>query len=155
MRSAVVAAWIGSAGMAPGFAADLGPPVPTLQRQPSVAASHRVSRQSPFATRENIMMRRLLALVLLAATSSADAAPLLGAGPLGPAAEAATPLQTVACARYGWRGWGIYPGCFRQPYGPAYVVAEPYYAPAPVYVAPPVYVRPPRSCWIAGAWRPC
>jgi hypothetical protein len=112
-------------------------------------------RQSPFATKENIMMRRLLALVVLAATSSADAAPLLGAGPLRQAAEAATPLQTVACARYGWRGWGIYPGCFRQPYGPAYVVAEPYYAPAPVYVAPPVYVRPPRSCWIAGAWRPC
>jgi hypothetical protein len=106
-------------------------------------------RQSPFATKENIMMRRLLALVVLAATSSADAAPLLGAGPLRQAAEAATPLQTVVCARYGWRGWGIYPGCFRQPYGPAYVVAEPYYAPAPVYV------RPPRSCWIAGAWRPC
>ena len=101
------------------------------------------------------MMRRLLALVVLAATSSADAAPLPGAGPLRLAAEAATPLQTVACARYGWRGWGIYPGCFRQPYGPAYVVAEPYYGPAPVYVAPPVYVRPPRSCWIAGAWRPC
>jgi hypothetical protein len=102
-----------------------------------------------------MMMRRLLALVVMAATSSADAAPLLGAGPLRPAVEAATPLQTVACARYGWRGWGIYPGCFRQPYGPAYVVAEPYYAPPPVYVAPPVYVRPPRSCWIAGAWRPC
>jgi hypothetical protein len=141
--------------MAPGFAADLRPPVPMLQRQPSVAASRRVSRQSPFATKEKMMMRRLLALVVLAATSSADAGPLLGAGPLRSAAEAATPLQTVACARYGWRGWGIYPGCFRQPYGPAYVVAAPYYAPAPVYVAPPVYVRPPRSCWIAGAWRPC
>ena len=149
MRRAVVAAWIGSAGIAPGLVADLRPPVPALQRQPSVAASRRVSRQSLFATKENMMMRRLLALVVLAATSSADAAPLLGAGPLRPAAEAATPLQTVACARYGWRGWGIYPGCFRQPYGPAYVVAEPYYAPAPVYV------RPLRSCWIAGAWRPC
>jgi len=93
-------------------------------------------------------MRKLLALVLLLATSSADAAPLLGAGSLRPAAEATTPLQTVACARYGWRGWGVYPGCFRQTYAPAYVVAEP-------YVAPPVYVRPPRRCWIGGAWRLC
>jgi len=100
-------------------------------------------------------MRKVLALVLLLATSSADAAPLLGAGSLRSAAEATTPLQTVACARYGWRGWGVYPGCFRRPYAPAYVVAEPYYAPAPVYVAPPVYVRPPRRCWIGGAWRLC
>ena len=94
-------------------------------------------------------MRKLLALVLFVATSSADAAPLMGAGSMRPAVEATVPLQTVACARYGWRGWGVYPGCFRRPYGPPYVVASPYYAQAPVYV------RPPGRCWIAGAWRPC
>jgi hypothetical protein len=100
-------------------------------------------------------MRRLLALVLLAAASSAEAAPFQGMGAIGAAAEVGSPVQTVACARYGWRGWGVYPGCFRRPYGPAYVVAAPYYAPAPVYVAPPVYARPPRRCWIGGAWRRC
>jgi hypothetical protein len=100
-------------------------------------------------------MRKLLAVALLAAASSADAAPLVDAASVRMAAEAAAPIQTVACVRYGWRGWGVYPGCFRRPYAPAYVVAEPYYAPGPVYVAPPAYVRPPRRCWIAGAWRPC
>lgn len=97
-------------------------------------------------------MRRLLILVVLAATSSADAAPMIGAGAVRVAANAATPVQTVACARYGWRGFGIYPGCFGPPYRRAYVA--PYYA-QPVYVTPPVYVRPPRRCWTAGAWRPC
>lgn len=100
-------------------------------------------------------MRKVLALVLFAAATSADAAPIIGADSIRSAAEAATPLQTVACARYGWRGPGIYPGCFRRRYAPAYVVAAPYYVPPPVYVAPPVHVRPPRRCWIAGAWRPC
>ncbi|MDO9062597.1 MAG: hypothetical protein Q7U92_26730 [Bradyrhizobium sp.] len=94
-------------------------------------------------------MRKLVVLALLAATSSADAAPMMGADSMRAAAAAATPLQTVACARYGWRGPGVYPGCFRRPYPPAYVVAGPWYAP------PPVYVVPPRRCWIAGAWRPC
>jgi hypothetical protein len=94
-------------------------------------------------------MRKTLALVLLVATSSAEAAPIPGAGSIGAAAKASSPIQTVACARYGWRGWGVYPGCFRRPYGPAYVVADPYYAP------PPVVVRPPRRCWIEGAWRRC
>lgn len=100
-------------------------------------------------------MRRRLALALLVATSSAEAAPMPGADSIRQVAETAAPIQTVACARYGWRGWGVYPGCFRRPYAPAYVVAEPYYAARPVYVAPPVYVSPPRRCWIAGAWRPC
>lgn len=100
-------------------------------------------------------MRKLLVLALLAATSPAAAAPMIGSDSIRSAVEAASPLQTVACARYGWRGVGIYPGCFRRPYAPAYVAAAPYYAPPPVYVAPPDYVRPPRRCWIAGAWRPC
>ena len=91
-------------------------------------------------------MRRLLMIVALAATSAADAAPLVGAGAVRDAASAATPVQTVACARYGWRGFGVYPGCFGPPYRRAYVA--PYYAPR-------VYVEPPRRCWIAGAWRPC
>lgn len=100
-------------------------------------------------------MRRLLVLVALAAAPAADAAPIAGAGSIRAAAEAAAPLQTVACARFGWRGFGVYPGCFRSPYASVYVMAEPYYAPPAVYVAPPAYVRPPRRCWIAGAWRPC
>ena len=99
-------------------------------------------------------MRKLLVLILLAAASSADAAPIAGTGALRAAAAEATPVQTVACVRYGWRGVGVYPGCFRRRY-PAYVVAAPYYVPPPVYVAPPVYVPPPRRCWIRGAWRPC
>lgn len=100
-------------------------------------------------------MRKLLVLALLAVTSSAHAAPMIGADSIRSAAEAATPLQTVACVRYGWRGPGVYPGCFRRPDAPAYVVAAPYYAQPPVYVAPPVYAPPPRRCWIAGAWRLC
>ena len=88
--------------------------------------------------------------------SAADAAPMVGAGSIRVAAAAAAPVQTVACARYGWRGWGVYPGCFRpRYYAPGYVVAAPYYAPPPVYVAPAPYIGPPRRCWIAGAWRPC
>jgi hypothetical protein len=102
-----------------------------------------------------MMMRKLLALVLIAATSSAEAALLPGAGSIRPAVEATTPLQTVACERYGWRGWGVYAGCFRRFYGPAEIVAEPYYGPAPVYVSPPVYAQPAGRCWVAGAWRPC
>ncbi|MES2196376.1 MAG: hypothetical protein V4517_18300 [Pseudomonadota bacterium] len=99
-------------------------------------------------------MRKLLVLALLAAAPSAHAAPMIGADSIRSAAEAATPLQTVACVRYGWRGPGVYPGCYRRPYAPAYVVAAPYYVPPPVYVAP-VYAPPPRRCWIAGAWRRC
>lgn len=102
-------------------------------------------------------MRKLLALALLVAAPAADAAPMpvAGADVMRSAVELNAPVQTVACARYGWRGWGVYGGCFRRPYPPAYVVATPYYVPAPVYVDPPAYVRPPRRCWIQGAWRPC
>ncbi|RKE70684.1 hypothetical protein DFP91_2926 [Pseudorhodoplanes sinuspersici] len=58
-------------------------------------------------------------------------------------------VQKVACWRYGWRGWGVYPGCYRPPvYHPPRVYV------APVYVAPPVYA-PPRRCWINGRWRVC
>lgn len=58
-------------------------------------------------------------------------------------------VQKVACLRYGWRGWGAYPGCYRPPvYYPPHIYA------APVYVAPPVYA-PPRRCWINGRWRAC
>jgi hypothetical protein len=104
---------------------------------------------------EDSIMKKLLTLALVIAASAADAAPLAGAGSMRPAVEASAAVQTVACVRYGRRGWGVYGGCFGRPYAPAYVVAAPYYAPAPVYVAPPAYIRPPRRCWIEGAWRPC
>ena len=101
-------------------------------------------------------MRKLLALTLLIASSAAGAAPMVGAGSIRVDAAAAAPVQTVACARYGWRGFGVYPGCFRPRYhAPGYVVAAPYYAPPPVYVAPAPYIGPTPRCGIAGAWRPC
>jgi len=106
----------------------------------------------------NAMLRRLTirtltGLALLFAAPAVEAAPLADAAAIGAAAAAASPVQTVACARYGWRGFGVYPGCWRpRVYAPGYVVAAPYYAP-PVYVAP--VVRAPRRCWISGAWRRC
>jgi len=99
-------------------------------------------------------MRKFLAAALVLACSTAEAAPLPAAGAMAAVAEATTPVQTVACARYGWRGFGVYPGCFRRPlYAPRYAVVAPVYVP-PVYAPPPVYV-PPRRCWIDGAWRAC
>jgi hypothetical protein len=96
------------------------------------------------------------ALAAVGLASSASAAAISGSASLQSAIESVRPVQTVACWRYGWRGWAVYPGCFRPPYyvRPPYVVAPPYYAPGPVYAAPPVYVRP-RRCWINGAWRVC
>lgn len=58
-------------------------------------------------------------------------------------------VEKVACWRFGWRGWGVYPGCYHAPV----YVAPPVYAP-PVYAVPPAYV-PPRRCWINGRWRIC
>lgn len=95
-------------------------------------------------------MRGLLVLMLLVvAASSAGAAPAV-VGQISAAAAADQPAQAVACARYGWRGWGVYPGCFE----PGYLAAVPYYAAPPAYVVPEGYM-PLRYCWIAGAWRPC
>lgn len=100
------------------------------------------------------MMRKFLVLAFLAAMPAAEAAPLMAPSSMQPAIAEASPVQTVACIRYGWRGWGAYPGCYRRP---VYAVTSPYsyYAAAPVYVAPPVYAEPLRRCWIAGAWRLC
>ncbi|HEY8337763.1 MAG TPA: hypothetical protein VIQ05_28540 [Tardiphaga sp.] len=92
-------------------------------------------------------MRKFLILAaLLSATPIAQAAPLMAPDSLRPAIDSASNVETVACVRYGWRGAGVYPGCYRRP---RYALAAPY------YVAPPVYVPPPRRCWYAGAWRPC
>ena len=97
-------------------------------------------------------MRKFFLLALLVtAAPAADAAPIVAGGSIHAMAGATAQLQTVACARHGWRGWGVYPGCF----GPTYVAATPYYAAPPVYVTPEVYLHPPRRCWIAGAWRQC
>jgi hypothetical protein len=96
-------------------------------------------------------MRKFLVPMLLAvAMPSADAAPVVASQSIGPITAADRPVQAVACTRYGWRGWGVYPGCF----GPGYIAAVPYYAAPPVYAVPEVSM-PPRRCWIAGAWRPC
>jgi len=103
------------------------------------------------ASKENASMRKFLALALCVATTTVEAAPIAGAGSIRAAIEVDAPIQTVACARYGWRGWGVYAGCFGRPY----VVATPYYAPVPVDVSPSAYIRPPRRCWIDGAWLPC
>lgn len=94
------------------------------------------------------------ALAAVGFVASADAAAISGSASLQSAIE---PVQKVACWRYGWRGWAVYPSCFPPPYyaPPPYVVAPPYYAPAPAFAAPPVYIRPPRRCWINGAWRVC
>lgn len=97
-------------------------------------------------------MRKLVAVAFLMAAPAAEAAPLVTPDLMKPAIEEASPIQTAACVRYGWRGWGAYPGCYRRP---VYAMAAPYYVAPRVYVAPPVYAVPPGRCWIAGAWRPC
>jgi hypothetical protein len=92
-----------------------------------------------------------LASAATLATAPAAAAPLPAPLALSAPIDDVAVVQPVACARYGWRGWGVYPGCYPRPH---YAVG-PYYA--PVYVAArPYYYRPPlRRCWIAGAWRRC
>jgi hypothetical protein len=97
------------------------------------------------------MTRFTLAAAAMALTlPAAHAAAIPGAASVPSAVAAERPVLSVACWRFGWRGWGMYPGCFPPR---AYAVA-PYYVPAPVYAPPPVYV-PPRRCWIRGAWRVC
>lgn len=102
-------------------------------------------------------MRTVLTVALLAAAApAAHAAPLIAPDAMRAAVVAASPVETVACVRGGWRGPGVYPGCWRRPYRPAYVVRPaPYYVAPRVVVAGPPVVVAPRSCWIAGAWRPC
>jgi len=99
-------------------------------------------------------MRKATSTLVVAATVAAvgmtpAAALISGQGAaMRSAIEEANPLERVACWRYGWRGWGLYPGCF---YAPVYA--------SPVYVAPPVYAAPayapPRRCWVDGQWRLC
>jgi hypothetical protein len=89
----------------------------------------------------------------IGATNVMPAAALTAANPapIRLAVEATSRVENVACLRYGWRGYGLYPGWFCGPYvaPPAYpVYAGPYYAPAPVYTPPP-------RCWINGRWRVC
>jgi hypothetical protein len=98
------------------------------------------------------MRKYLILAALIAAAPAAHAAPLMAPQALRPAIESVTNVETVGCVRYGWRGAGVYPGCYR---GPRYAMAAPYYVAPRVYVAPPVYMPPPRQCWYAGAWRPC
>lgn len=94
----------------------------------------------------------LLALsmaVVQIAPSSAFAVPVAPLGEARTSIEGSPIVQRVACWRHGWRGFGVYPGCYRPPvYYPPHIYA------APVMVAPPVYV-PPRRCWINGRWRVC
>ena len=87
-----------------------------------------------------------LASAAMLAAAPAAAAPLPAPLALSAPIDDVAVVQTVACARFGWRGWGVYPGCYRRP---IYAVG-PYYAPPPYY-----YRAPLRRCWIAGAWRRC
>ncbi|WP_322514336.1 hypothetical protein SR870_14985 [Rhodopseudomonas palustris] len=108
-------------------------------------------------------MRTVLTIAFLAAAApAAHAAPLVAPDAMRTAIAAASPVETVACVRGGWRGPGVYPGC--RAYRPGYPVrpyryyarpVAPYYVAPRVVVAGPPVVVAPRSCWIAGAWRPC
>lgn len=87
------------------------------------------------------------AAMLLMASGPHPAAAMTAFGSTGirSAIETLNPVERVACWRYGWRGWGIYPGCV---FRPAYV------APPVVYAAP-VYPPAAGRCWINGRWRVC
>ena len=92
----------------------------------------------------------IIAVAMVAAVGMTPAAALIAgqAAAIRSVIEDTNPVEKVACLRYGWRGWGLYPGCF---YAPVYAL--------PVYVAPPVYAAPayapPRRCRIDGQWRLC
>lgn len=105
------------------------------------------------------MRTSTLTLAVTAAAGTlalAPAAAFTGADPsaIRSALAATSPVVNVACWRYGWRGWGLYPGWFCDPLyaAPAYV-APPVYD-APNYIPAPVY-GPPARCWIDGRWRAC
>ena len=98
-------------------------------------------------------MRRLFlalsVIVVQIISSPAFAVSQAPLGELGTVIGGQPLVQKIACWRYGWRGWGVYPGCYRpRIYYPPRIQA------APVYVAPPAYA-PARRCWINGRWRVC
>jgi hypothetical protein len=97
----------------------------------------------------------LAATAAIATVSPAPVAAMTAVDSAGirSAVEAANPVEKVACWRYGWRGFGLYPGwCGLIAAAPAYVV-PPAYAP-PVYDPTPAY-NPSGRCWIDGRWRGC
>ena len=106
---------------------------------------------------------RKFALFLVAATMlvpvglpEAAAMTAVDSAGLRTAIEAVNPVvvnpvvSVVACWGYGWRGWGLYPGCLLRGIYPA---PPPVY-PAPVYAPAPANA-PPGRCWIDGSWRAC
>ncbi len=90
------------------------------------------------------------ASVMLLGSAPAIAMTAAGSTGIRAAIEMVNPVESVACWRYGWRGFGVYPGCV---FRPGYAVAPPVY-PAPVY-APPLVYAPVGRCWIEGRWRVC
>jgi hypothetical protein len=90
-------------------------------------------------------------------SGAAPAAAMTAAGSTGIRAAVKTvdPVEHVACWRWGWRGWGLYPGCGFV-VAPA-VVAAPVVA-APVVAAPPVVAPAPAPagrCKVDGHWQAC
>jgi hypothetical protein len=92
----------------------------------------------------------VVTLLMAPAAFPAAAMAVPGSAGMRSAVETVNLVETVACWRYGWRGWGAYPGCVLRP---GYAVVPPVY-PAPVYVPPPAYA-PAGRCWIGGTWRVC
>jgi hypothetical protein len=70
---------------------------------------------------------------------------MVGAPPLGQAAQSINPIEKTACWRLGWRGWGLYPcGYYYGGYGgyPYYGYGYPYYG----------YGWRPYGGWGWGGW---
>ena len=70
----------------------------------------------------------LLAGPLVFGSNRAEA--MVGAPPLGQAAQSINPIEKTACWRLGWHGWGLYPcGYYYGYYGgyPYYGYGYPYY----------------------------
>jgi hypothetical protein len=113
----------------------------------------------------NLLVRSIVATIACTALmASACAMPLGSADTIRSAANEVSPIETVLCYGFGWRGWGWYPGWLRPACNGAYV-APAYVAPA-VVPAAPAYAEPaypaPRRCWVQtdpdrnlGYWAAC
>jgi hypothetical protein len=78
-------------------------------------------------------MRRLCIVLAAAATvfvgGPAAAVTTTAPAQVRAAAENIKSIETVACWRYGWRGWGVYPCAYGPAYSPYYYGPRPYYYP--------------------------
>jgi hypothetical protein len=76
-------------------------------------------------------MRRLCIVLAAAATVfvGGPAAAVTTTAQVRAAAENIKSIETVACRRHGWRGWGVYPCAYGPAYSPYYYGPRPYYYP--------------------------